>query len=68
MLLSSLSPIFVQKMEIVCDVHILFTSKSNQNKTNSEHLFIDKRQYTSDGSEPSWLEPELELKDFRLGS
>ena len=22
----------------------------------------------SDGSEPSWLEPELELKDFQLGS
>ena len=23
---------------------------------------------TSDESEPSWLEPELELKDFQLGS
>ena len=23
---------------------------------------------TSDDSEPSWLEPELELKDFQLGS
>ena len=23
---------------------------------------------SSDGSEPSWLEPELELKDFQLGS
>ena len=23
---------------------------------------------TSDESEPSWLEPELELKDFKLGS
>ena len=46
MLLSSLSPIFVQKTEIVCDVHILFSLKSNQNETNSEHLFIDKRPYT----------------------
>ena len=24
--------------------------------------------HLSDGSEPSWLEPELELKNFRLGS
>ena len=24
--------------------------------------------YISDESEPSWLEPELELKDFQLGS
>ena len=24
--------------------------------------------YTSDESEPSWLEPQLELKDFQLGS
>ena len=24
--------------------------------------------YTSDESEPSWLKPELELKDFQLGS
>ena len=25
-------------------------------------------QFASDESEPSWLEPELELKDFQLGS
>ena len=24
--------------------------------------------HTSDESEPSWLEPQLELKDFQLGS
>ena len=27
-----------------------------------------KVEISSDGSEPSWLEPELELKDFQLGS
>ena len=30
--------------------------------TSDEYLF------SSDESEPSWLEPELELKDFQLGS
>ena len=25
-------------------------------------------QFTSDESEPSWLGPQLELKDFQLGS
>ena len=30
---------------------------------NSAHVL-----HTSDESEPSWLEPQLELKDFQLGS
>ena len=31
--------------------------------------FVDLRiVYSSDKSEPSWLEPELKLKDFQLGS
>ena len=34
----------------------------NKTKTGLSCLVI------SDGSEPSWLEPELELKDFQLGS
>ena len=33
-------------------------------------VYISEHQTlaTSDESEPSWLEPELELKDFQLGS
>jgi hypothetical protein len=30
--------------------------------------FGTRYEDNSDESEPSWLEPELELKDFRLGS
>jgi hypothetical protein len=35
-----------------------------------EHVTLSESYiYTfSDESEPSWLEPELELKDFQLGS
>ena len=29
---------------------------------------IESLVVASDESEPSWLEPELELKDFQLGS
>ena len=50
MLLGTLSLIVVQKTEIVSIVHILFSSKSKQNKTNSELLFIDKRTNTYKGA------------------
>ena len=33
-----------------------------------ENSFLSRDQSNSDESEPSWLEPQLELKDFRLGS
>ena len=29
---------------------------------------VGKKLFSSDESELSWLEPELELKDFQLGS
>ena len=32
------------------------------------HCWKNKTIYTSDEPEPSWLEPQLELKDFQLGS
>ena len=36
---------------------------------DGQSLFVRMLRLTvSDESEPSWLEPELELKDFQLGS
>ena len=39
----------------------------NKPKTDSVKIVVNTVVFTSDDSEPSWLEPELELKDFQLG-
>ena len=35
---------------------------------NMKRMQWPEMEIISDESEPSWLEPELELKDFQLGS
>jgi hypothetical protein len=53
----------VQAKVVVYTVNYNFTAKRRSS-------FVWRGQYisNSDESEPSWLEPELELKDFQLGS
>ena len=44
--------------------------QSDYVQTLVEFQYFEKKKlaYTSDESKPSWHEPELELKDFQLGS
>ena len=47
--------------------YLSFPAKSSFQSLNWPHLEFSTL-FDSDESEPSWLEPELELKDFQLGS
>ena len=63
--LKSLLDSFLEKF-IVKPCHVFVNITTDQH--SERKLFLMRQVFGSDESEPSWLEPELELTDFQLGS